>query len=116
MREKPKDNTRLMHILEAINNIFEFTQNVSFDEYQGNKILKFAVIKNLEIVGEAAYLLTQEFRDSHPEVEWHSIIGMRHVLVHGYYQISDEIVWATIQKELQPLKENIQKLLTENNL
>ena len=116
MREKPKDNTRLMHILEAINNIFEFTQNVSFDEYQRNKILKFAVIKNLEIVGEAAYLLTREFRDSHPEVEWHSIIGMRHVLVHGYYQISDEIVWATIQKELQPLKENIQKLLTENNL
>lgn len=56
MREKPKDNTRLRHMLEAINNIIEFTTDVTFEEYSRNKILRFAVIKNLEIVGEAAYL------------------------------------------------------------
>ena len=88
--------------------MFEFTKGISFDEYKGNKILRFAVIKNLEIIGEAAYLLTNEFKEKHPEVEWKVIIGMRHVLVHGYYQISAEMVWATIQTELQPLKEKVE--------
>ena len=105
MREKPKD---INHIIEAIDNLFEFTKGISFDEYKGNKILRFAVIKNLEIIGEAAYLLTNEFKEKHPEVEWKVIIGMRHVLVHGYYQISDEMVWATIQTELNPLKEKVE--------
>lgn len=111
MREKPKDESRLLHIIEAIDNIIEFTQNVSFESYKGNKILRFAVIKNLEIIGEAAYLLTKEFRTSHSEVDWNVIIGMRHVLVHGYYQIRDEIVWATITQELLPLKDQVQKML-----
>lgn len=108
MREKPKDINRLSHIIEAIDNLFEFTKGISFDEYKGNKILRFAVIKNLEIIGEAAYLLTNEFKEKHPEVEWKVIIGMRHVLVHGYYQISDEMVWATIQTELLPLREKVE--------
>ena len=108
MREKPKDINRLSHIIEAIDNLFEVTKGISFDEYKGNKILRFAVIKNLEIIGEAAYLLTNEFKEKHPEVEWKVIIGMRHVLVHGYYQISDEMVWATIQTELYPLKEKVE--------
>ena len=108
MREKPKDINRLSHIIEAIDNLFEFTEGISFDEYKGNKILRFAIIKNLEIIGEAAYLLTNEFKEKHPEVEWKVIIGMRHVLVHGYYQISDEMVWATIQTALLPLKEKVE--------
>jgi uncharacterized protein with HEPN domain len=111
MREKLKDNTRLLHILEAIDNIFEFIKGVSFEEYKSNKILRFALIKNLEIIGEAAYLITKDFRQSHPEIEWKLIIGMRHILVHGYYRIKDEIVWATIHTELQPLKEKIKGIL-----
>jgi uncharacterized protein with HEPN domain len=54
--------------------------------------LRFAVIKNLEIIGEASYLLTKEFKSRHDSIEWKDIIGMRHILVHGYYQISDEII------------------------
>ena len=111
MREKLKDKGRLLHILEAIDNLFEFTGGLSFEEYQNNRILQFAVIKNLEIIGEAAYLLTKEFRETHPEVEWETIICMRHVLVHGYYQIKDEIIWATIQTDLQPLKVKIESYL-----
>ena len=80
MREKPKDNTRLRHMLEAINNVIEFTTDVTFEEYSRNKILRFAVIKNLEIVGEAAYLITKEFREEHQEIAWNEVIGMRHVL------------------------------------
>ena len=104
MREKPKDINRLSHIIEAIDNLFEVTKGISFDGYKGNKTLRLPLSK----IGEAAYLLTNEFKEKHPEVEWKVIIGMRHVLVHDYYQISDEMVWATIQTELLPLKEKVE--------
>jgi uncharacterized protein with HEPN domain len=113
MREKPKDNERLLHMIEAIDNIFEFVEGKSFDVYKKDKILRFAIIKNLEIIGEAAYLLTKEFKNANTSVEWSDMIGMRHILVHGYYQIKDEIVWATIETELEPLKTEILKFLSQ---
>lgn len=111
MREKPRDKDRLNHIIEAIDNIFEFVEDKSFEVYQQDKMLRFAVIKNLEIVGEAAYLLTKDFKSKHNSIEWADIIGMRHILVHGYYQIRDEIIWASIETELQPLREKVIALL-----
>jgi len=115
MREKPKDNERLNHIIEAIDNILEFIDGKSFDVYKQDKILRFAVIKNLEIIGEAAYLLTKDFKAKHNSVEWADMIGMRHILVHGYYQIRDEFIWDTIETELNPLRENIVNFLNTNN-
>ena len=111
MREKPRDKERLLHIVEAIDNIFEFLENKSFEIYKNDKILRFAVVKNLEIVGEAAYLLSKDFKLKNINVEWKEMIGMRHILVHGYYQIKDEIIWATIDSELLPLKEKITALI-----
>ena len=111
MREKPRDKERLLHIIEAIDNIFEFIENKSFESYKNDKMLRFAVVKNLEIVGEAAYLLTKDFKLENTAVEWNEMIGMRHILVHGYYQIKDEIIWATIETELLPLKDKILGLL-----
>ena len=113
MRERPKDKHRLLHILEAIDNIFEFTRGINFEVYKNNKVLRFAVIKNLEIIGEAAYLLTTDFKEGHLETDWDTIVYMRHILVHGYYQINDEIIWATIQSDLQPLKLNIESYIRE---
>lgn len=113
MREKPRDKERLLHIIEAIDNILEFVEGKSFEAYKKDKILRFAIIKNLEIVGEAAYLMTKDFKAANSSIEWADIIGMRHILVHGYYQIKDEIIWATIETDLQPLKGNIEKLLSE---
>jgi len=111
MREKPKDKERLYHIIEAIDNIHEFIDSKSFEIFRNDKMLRFAVIKNLEIVGEAAYLLTKDFKTHHDSIEWIDIIGMRHVLVHGYYQIKDEIIWATIETELHPLRDKISELI-----
>lgn len=115
MREKPKDHERLHHILEAIENIFEFVQGKTFETYQGDKILRFAIIKNLEIIGEASYLLTNDFKNSNCNIEWNDMVRMRHILVHGYYQIKDEIIWATIETDLLPLKAKITILLNEFN-
>jgi uncharacterized protein with HEPN domain len=113
MREKLKDNERLIHMVEAIDTIYEFVEGKSFDRYVNDKMLRFAVIKNLEIIGEAAYLITKEFKTNHSSVVWSDIIGMRHILVHGYYQIKNEIIWATIETELLPLKVELQKFLSE---
>jgi len=61
------------------------------------------VIKNLEIIGEASYKLTKEFIAAHPEIKWKLIIGLRHVLVHGYYQIENILAWEIVQKDLVPV-------------
>ena len=110
MREIMRDKNRLEHILEAIDNVFEFTEGMTFDDYVVDKKGKFAVVKNLEIIGEASYKLTKEFKNKYAEMDWQTIIGLRHVLVHGYYQVEDFITWGVIQKDLQPLKEQIQAL------
>ena len=112
MREEIRDKNRLEHILEAIEKALEFTENVSFDEYKTNTMLRYAVVKCIEIVGEASYKLSNEFRNQHPEIEWRDIITMRHILVHGYYQTEDAIVWDTVKNYLPILKEKIETIIT----
>lgn len=113
MREKPKDKQRLLHIIEAIDNIFEFTNDKTFNDYKTDRVLHFAIVKNLEIIGEACYLLTEQFKEQHPQIEWQDIIKMRHVLVHGYFEIKEEIIWATIESELKPLKEKVETIISK---
>jgi len=109
MREPIKDKGRLEHILESIDYVLEFTAGIDFESFLKNKMLQFAVVKNLEIIGEASYKLTNNFKNNHPEIEWGKIISMRHILVHGYYDTDEMIVWDTIKK-LPVFKEQIQTL------
>jgi uncharacterized protein with HEPN domain len=76
-------------------------------------MLRFAVIKNLEIIGEAAYLITKEFKEKYNTVEWEDMIGMRHILVHGYYEIKHDILWATIETDIVPLRGKIESIIAE---
>jgi uncharacterized protein with HEPN domain len=115
MREEIRDKGRLEHILDTIDKAIEFTKNVSFEEYQKNTILRFALVKCVEIVGEASYKLTNEFRAMHPEIEWRDIISMRHILVHGYYQTKDDVVWDTVQNHLPVLNEQIKTIYKKGN-
>ena len=100
-------------MLAAIANVEEFTNGVSAEEFVNSKVLFFAVVKNIEIVGEATYMLTKEFRESHQSIPWLVIEKMRHVLVHGYYTVSPEEVWKTVQEDLPVLKEQLANLLAE---
>lgn len=113
MREKPRDIGRLKHIQGAIENISQFMDGKSSYDLISDKMLYFAVVKNLEIIGEAAYMLTHDFIDSHPDTPWRDIIDMRHILVHGYYQIDAKIVWSTLQENLPPLKIEIESYIAE---
>ena len=109
MREPIRDKSRLEHILESINYILEFTSGIDFEDFSINKMLQFAVVKNLEIIGEACYKLTNDIKSKYSEIEWGKIISMRHILVHGYYDTDEMIVWNTI-KELIIFKEQIQTI------
>ena len=111
MRERLRDDGRLQHIVEAIKNIYEFLEGVTFDEYCNNKMMRFAVVKNLEIVGEASYMLSKEFKEQHTEINWKDVIRMRHILVHGYYQIEDKEVWNTIMNKVPKYEEQIKQIM-----
>lgn len=73
MREKIKDRGRLAHILSSINVLMEYKNKYSLETVSADPIIFYGFVKHVEIIGEAVYMLTQEFRDSHPEVEWHVI-------------------------------------------
>lgn len=113
MREKPRDPARLHHILMSIDNIRRFLSDKKLDDFSENSMLYFAVVKNLEIIGEAAYMLTTNFKEKHSETPWHNIVGMRHYLVHGYYQASLDEIWQAATVDIIPLREQVEKYLAE---
>ncbi len=115
MREPVRDPGRLEHILLAIRRIEAFVAGKSKEDIQEDSILYFAIVKNIEIIGEAAYMLTPEFKETHPDTPWRIIIGMRHFLVHGYFEVDADEVWNVVVKDLSPLKNQIEQYLTEFN-
>ncbi|MDE6535148.1 MAG: DUF86 domain-containing protein [Muribaculaceae bacterium] len=100
MREPVKDLGRLQHMLEMSQNLTDAGSKYCLQEIKDDIILFFGLTKMTEIIGEAAYKITNEFKDSHPELPWRQIIGMRHILVHGYFTISPEILWDVIQNDI----------------
>ncbi|MBR1699871.1 MAG: DUF86 domain-containing protein [Bacteroidales bacterium] len=113
MREPVRDAERLQHILDAINTIESSRKIHSTDEAAKDPIIYYGFIKHVEIIGEAVYMLSKEFKEAHPEMDWTSIEGMRHVLVHGYYHIKPNQLWDTIDLDLPELKPYIEKYLSE---
>lgn len=100
-------------MLEAIDNIEEFCAGRDFATFSADKILKYAVFFNVAVIGEAAYKLTKEFTAAHHDVPWRDIINMRHVIIHGYYQIDAETLWHTVRYDLAPLRKAILRYLSE---
>lgn len=113
MREKIKDYDRLLHIHESIDNVFEFMEGKTIDDLTKDKLLFYGVVKNVEIIGEAAYMLTKDFISNHPDTPWIDIIGMRHVLVHGYYTASPLFIGDTYKNDLGLLKSQIESYISE---
>ena len=115
MREPLKDKNRLEHILDAIETICQRTSGMSFEDLIADKVVYGGIVYYTMIIGEAAYKLSHDFVAMHPEVAWQDIADMRHHLVHGYYQVDSRIVWDVIQHDLQPLRNQIKKLLAETD-
>lgn len=111
MRELTKDKDRLLHILECIENVFQFLDGKSFDDLSNDRMCFHAVVYNIMIIGEAANMLTKEFRENTPETPWRDIIDMRNVLVHGYYIASPKFVWDTYTNDLPILRQQVESYL-----
>jgi uncharacterized protein with HEPN domain len=99
--------------MDAIRTIESSRLKYSTPETASDPIIYFGFVKHVEIIGEAVYMLSKEFKAAHPEIEWAAIEGMRHVLVHGYYRIIPEQLWETIDEDIPALKPSMELLLSQ---
>lgn len=113
MREQSRNIERLRHIVDSIAHIEDFLRGKSLEQMKDDVMCYHAVVYNIMIIGEAANMLTNEFRDHHHEIPWRQIIDMRNVLVHGYYTTSPLFVWETYTNDLPLLKQQIEKFISE---
>ena len=111
MREPLRDKTRLEHILEAIERLEKYAGSLSREELEIDVLRYYGIVKNIEIIGEAARMLTDEFKEAHPEVAWRNIAGMRNFLVHEYFNVDEETVFEVLHSEIPELKEQVVKYL-----
>jgi uncharacterized protein with HEPN domain len=88
-----------------------FTEGMDEAAFLNSRLHQNAVIRSLEIIGEAAGKISPEFRATHPEIPWREIIGMRHRLIHGYGEVRLDIVWAAVQDDLRPLIATLHPLI-----
>jgi uncharacterized protein with HEPN domain len=111
MRED--DGIRFRHMLDAAREAVEFLRGRTRVDLNGDRQLVLALVKAIEILGEAAYQVTPSTRDQVPEIPWDDMIGMRHRLVHAYFEIDLDILWKTTQDDLPPLIAELERIKPE---
>ena len=110
-----RDKAYLKDMLDAISDIEVFIGNINEAEFFKNKEKKYAVVRALEIIGEAAKNLSKELRAKHKEIPWKEITGMRDKLIHWYFGIKWELVWETVKNKVPELKKQLLKISAEQN-
>jgi len=100
-------------ILEAIDRIREYVQGMDAEAFSSDRKTQDAVIRNLEVIGEASRNLADELKAQANEIEWSKIIGFRNILAHEYFGVSVPIVWDIVQNKLDPLRDACTKLLKQ---
>jgi len=113
MRERARDRGRLYDIVDYADKALEMIDGQSFEAFVNNIAVYFAVMKCVEIVGEATYMLTKDFKAEHPDIPWSLIEGLRHILVYGYEQIDKQTLYDTTLNDL-PLYRNQAKSFLDN--
>jgi len=107
------DRERLLDIEEAVERIKKYASR-GREAFENDELIKNWTVHHLQILGEAAARISEDFRNSHENIPWPKIIGMRNILVHDYFGIDIDIVWSVIEKDLPELEENIKDLLKES--
>jgi uncharacterized protein with HEPN domain len=101
---------RVLDILDAMDRIASYIEGMSYESFLADRKTQDAVIRNVEIIGEAARSLPGDFTQRHEDIPWSDLVGMRNVLVHQYFGILPEVVWDVIKNELPALREQIARL------
>ena len=110
-----KDKIYLNHILDAINSISEFTNGMNKRAFIKNEVVINAVIRKLEIIGEAVKNISAKLRQQYFDIPWKQITGTRDNLIHEYFNVDIDLVWKTITINLPELKEKISKILKKTS-
>ena len=113
MREPLRDKDRLAHMLAAADRVIRYTAGKAYESLVSDDMMYYAVVKNIEIIGEAANLLSPEFIASHTETPWKQVRGMRNYIVHEYFQIDDVVVWSVVKDDIPVLRQQLLKYINE---
>mgnify|MGYP003417806794 CR=1 FL=1 len=110
-----RDDAYLLDILIAARKALKFVEGIDRNEFEDNELVQNAVMRPLEIIGEASAKISKEFRKSHSEIPWREMVGLRNRLVHEYFRINFGVVWDTIHKDLPKLIEIIEPLVPKED-
>lgn len=114
MRPETRDLAYLWDMRQAAREIGEFLRGVTYTKFEKEKMLRYAVERQLMIIGEAAAHVSARYQEQHQEIPWAQIVGQRNILAHEYGEILVERIWLTVTKSLPELLKNLEKLLPED--
>jgi uncharacterized protein with HEPN domain len=114
MSKSRREQDFLQDIEDAIRRILEYTADMDWDQYLTDYKTQDAVVRNLEVIGEATKNLSDEFRGQHPAVPWREMAGTRDRLTHLYFGINQEIVWQIVEHDLPVLRDRIEQVIRES--
>ena len=106
------DRERLLDIIEAIERIEKYASEGK-EGFENDELIQNWVIHHLQVIGEAARSISAEYKETHAEIPWNHITGMRHVLVHRYFEVDTNLVWSVVESDLPELKRKIATILEE---
>ena len=106
-----RDDAWMLDMLLAARNAVKFAAPLTFPEFENDHLHQLAILKSIEIIGEAASRISEETKTKQPDIPWTEIIGMRNRLVHGYFDIRLDRVWQTVQNDLPPLIAQLEGLV-----
>jgi uncharacterized protein with HEPN domain len=112
---KRNDRILLDDIIECINRIQTYSKNLTYNDFCGNLLFQDAIIRNIEIIGEASNKISLEIKMKYNQVNWNEISGIRNRLIHEYSGVNLDIVWTVIESDLPVLKEQIEKIQNNEN-
>ena len=106
-----RDDAYMLDMLLAARKVENFTGGVSWEKFKADDLLQNAVMRQIQIIGEAARKISQQYKDLRPQIPWQAIIGMRNRLVHEYFDIIPERVWDVVEKDIPQLIQLIEPLV-----
>ena len=104
-----RDKLYVQHIVEAIKKIRQYTKGITVEDFKKDALIQDGVVRQLEIIGEAARVMSEATKKKYPDIPWYNISGMRNRLIHEYFQVDIDAVWKTVIEDLQVLLEKFEE-------